>query len=394
MTNPIGAVTAAMSMRAAARHRARGPVRVIVVVLSLLTLAAAPCDARAQTRSAADWAAAIDSTWGPGLPTNRKLAIFDAYWTAVDQRYAAFQGLDVDWPGLRNRYRPEIAAGVSRGRFAAIMSHLALAQRETHTAAIDVGVGTSDPAVGEPVFVIRGNPFSTFGACATALDDGSALIYDVAPGHPLALERGDRIVGYNGEPWPQLYRNLLAAELPVRGYWGASESAFRHTLVQSASANWHLFGMVDIHKHRTGTVERRSTAALDTTPRLRSNYCTEQLPVAGVPKPAGPADLVTWGTVEGTRIGYIYVTVWTADAGTRFEQAVRELTQDRVSDGLIIDFRFNRGGNMFLSDAGLGMLFDRPTPTIGIATRADPEDHFKMWLAIAQPPVRARLRRR
>jgi C-terminal processing protease CtpA/Prc len=81
---------------------------------------------------------------------------------------------------------------------------------------------------------------------------------------------------------------------------------------------------------------------------------------------------------DGTRIGYIYVTAWQGDAGTRFAQAIRELTQQRETDGLIIDFRFNRGGNMFLSDAGLGMLFDQPVATIAFAERADPTDHYTL----------------
>ena len=38
--------------------------------------------------------AAIDATWGPGLPTARKLEIFDQFWTTIDQRFATFQGID------------------------------------------------------------------------------------------------------------------------------------------------------------------------------------------------------------------------------------------------------------------------------------------------------------
>src|SRR5262245_45361917 len=71
-----------------------------------------------------DWRQAIDTLWGEGLPTETKLSIFDEFWRAVDWNFACFQGIDVDWTALRDRYRPEVAAGVSRGRFAAIMNHL------------------------------------------------------------------------------------------------------------------------------------------------------------------------------------------------------------------------------------------------------------------------------
>jgi C-terminal processing protease CtpA/Prc len=148
--------------------------------------------------------------------------------------------------------------------------------------------------------------------------------------------------------------------------------------VQSANVNWHLFKTIDIRKHATRTVEHYPTALLNTTPPLRSPFCSEQLPVPGVAKPAALTHTVSWGTIEGTRIGYVYVSIWGGDAGERFEQAIRELTQDRDTDGLIIDFRLNRGGNMFLSDAALGMLFDRPVPTIGFAERARPDDHFML----------------
>jgi Peptidase family S41/Tricorn protease C1 domain len=334
-----------------------------------------------------DWATAIDATWGPGLPTERKLEIFDAFWTTIDERFAAFQGLDVDWAALRDRYRPEIAAGVSRGRFAGIMSHLTVALREFHTQAFDSGVAGTPRRPGVPILVLRGPAINnTFGACATAQDDGSALIYSVAPGHPLGIEPGDRILGYDGRPWRDLARELLAAELPINGSWGSSPTSFEHSLVQSAPLNWHLFDTIDIWTHDTGTVEHLSTAALNTTLPLRSPFCSESLAVPGVPKPAAPfvagGEPVTWGIIDGSRIGYIYVTAWQGDAGTRFTQAIQELTQDqeRETDGLIIDFRFNGGGNMFLSDAGLGMLFDRPVATIAFAERADANDHFKMRL--------------
>jgi hypothetical protein len=358
-----------------------------LVLAAAVGVSAGPtATARAQAPES-QWREAIDARWGPGLPTERKLEIFDTFWTTIDERFAAFQGLDVDWAALRDRYRPEIAAGVSRGRFAGIMGHLSLALRDAHTIARDVGVGPTppspDPKPGDPLFVLRGRFFNNFGACATAQDDGSALIYAVAPGHPLGLQPGDRILGYEGRPWRELYQELLAAELPIRASeFGSSPRAFAHTLVQSAPVNWHLFDTIDILKHDGGTIEHHPTAALNTTPALRSPFCTEGLAVPGVPRPPGPpgasAPQVSWGTIDGTRIGYIYVTAWQGTAGTLLEQAVRELTQDTQSDGLILDIRCCIGGDMWLSDAALGMLFDRPVPTIAFAERADPTDHFKM----------------
>lgn len=270
---------------------------------------------------------------------------------------------------------------MSRGRFAAIMGQLTLALQDGHTSAFDLGVvqTTRDPAPGVPVFIVRGRPMSThFGACVTALPDGSAMVYNVAPGHPLGLVPGDRIVGYDGRPWRKLYRELLVDELPVRGNLPSNPSSSEHYLAQSAAVNWHLFTTIDILKRDTGTVEHFPTAALNPTPPLSSPVCTEGLPRPGVPQPTSTADGATWGVIAGTRIGYIHLLAENATASARFAQAVSELTQQTTTDGLIIDLRLNTGGVFTLANPALSMLFAGPLPGIGAAERADPTDHFAL----------------
>ena len=46
---------------------------------------------------------AIDTFWGDGLPTADKLELFDKFWLYADGKYAAFQGIIVDWAALRAR---------------------------------------------------------------------------------------------------------------------------------------------------------------------------------------------------------------------------------------------------------------------------------------------------
>jgi hypothetical protein len=36
-----------------------------------------------------DWQNLIDARWGPGLPTEQKLQIFDSYWNRIDQQFAS-----------------------------------------------------------------------------------------------------------------------------------------------------------------------------------------------------------------------------------------------------------------------------------------------------------------
>jgi len=131
-------------------------------------------------------------------------------------------------------------------------------------------------------------------------------------------------------------------------------------------------------RYATGQVEHLPTTLAQ---GLVSPPCTEQMDIAGVPKPVPPAGRwVDFGLVAGTRIGYIYGYGWVGNAGSQFYNAIRTLTQDIATDGLIVDFRINVGGNMFLSNPGLSLLFAQRQPTIRFAIRSDPTDHFRMRL--------------
>jgi hypothetical protein len=339
-----------------------------------------PAGTASATLNPSQWAAAIDATWGPGLPTARKLEIFDTFWTTIDEHYPSFAAITVDWSALRARYRPEVAGGVSRGRFAAIMNYLSLALRDPHVKPLDLPVAYGTPLVpGVPMAGVGQWGANNSGTCGTAQADGSTLLYDVSPGNPLGLQRGDRILGFDGRPWTDLYPELLAAELPLSPVdWGGSPAAFDDTFIAAANINWHLYATIDVAKHDTGQIRHLPTAPLRQAPH--SAYCTEQMDIPGVAKPdALSTTPVSWGVIPGTRIGYIYVWHWFyPEIGPVFARAIRELTQDQHTDGLIIDNRFDLGGYLRLDDEGLGMLFQGQTATIGMDIRADPADHLKM----------------
>jgi hypothetical protein len=353
-------------------------------VTGRLTMAAAApalrSDApRISAMTPADRRAAVDAVWGPGLPTAQKLEIFDKFWNAVDTQFAAFHGIDDDWAALRARYRPEVAAGVSRGRFAAIINRMSLSLREGHTIPLDLLVNVFTlPEPGVPLFGIGAWFVDTSGACLTAQDDGSALVYDVVPTHPLGLQRGDRILGYDGTPWRDLYQRLIDEELPMWPlWWGSGPEGFEHSFVMSAGLNWHHFETMDVFKHATGTVVHLPTSLMPGV--VFSPLCTEQLPVPGVTWPGYfGGDLVRSGVVQGTNIGYIYVYAWSLAASMNFAAAVHELTQVRQVDGLIIDFRFNTGGLIRGSMTGLAALFDHPETTIGSVVRMRADDHLHL----------------
>ena len=330
-------------------------------------------------------AAAVDAYWGDGAPTDEKLRIFDEFWQYADEHFAAFQGIDVDWPAVRDRYRPEVAHGVSRGRFAAIMNQLSLALHDSHSLALDLSVNVSTvPERGVPLFGVSGWVVDTSGACLTAQDDGSALVYSVIQNHPLGLERGDRILGYDGRPWRDLYRQLLREELPLWPiWWGSSRSAYDHTFVMSAGLNWHLFDTMDIAKHGRGNVMHLPTSLMPGP--LFYGFCSEEMAIPGVPKPRYfVGDYVTAGIVDGTRIGYVYAWSWHGNARDDFAAAIHELTQVEHVDGLIIDLRFNEGGFMRAPMDGLAELFSNPTATIGMDGRRQGGGHLDMTSVV--PP--------
>ena len=103
-----------------------------------------------------EWQTIIDTTWGEGLSTDSKLALFDNVRGIIDNNFACFQGL----PGnildsLTQRYRPEIQAGVSNGRYAAIMNYFAMAFKESHTWIFNNSVNFNTALQpGVPLFVI------------------------------------------------------------------------------------------------------------------------------------------------------------------------------------------------------------------------------------------------
>jgi len=256
---------------------------------------------------------------------------------------------------------------------------LSLALMEAHTVAYDrVVFWRTATAPGVPLLVVGGwGQINEFGACLTPLPDRSLLVYRAPAEHPLGLTPGDIVTGYEGRPWNELYPEMLAHGLPVTGFWGSSEESYEHAWLMAAGANWHLFDTIDIKRHGSGEVEHLPTSLM--IDWRHQTWCSEQVAVSGVAMPDfARGQLFSWGIIEGTRIGYIYGWGWAWDAEQEFHDAVFALMTDHATDGLIVDFRFNMGGNMHLSNEGLALLFDSPMPTIDWVSRCDPNDHLTL----------------
>ncbi|MCL4708618.1 T9SS type A sorting domain-containing protein [bacterium] len=333
--------------------------------------------------TAKDWRPIIDAVWGQGLPTAQKLQIFDRWWNEVDLQYGAFHNFAPDIFALRDHYRPEIEAGVSRGRFAAIMNHFTFKLNELHTWAYDIRVSFTTLRKGVPVLVVgQWGTNQHFGAVLTPLPDSSLLVYKSLPNHPLGLVPGDLVLGYDGVLWKDIYPTLLEAELPLalNIVNAATEEANTYYLLQSAGLNWHLFDTIDIVKYGTGDTLHFSTNLLANENRIM--WGSEQIDVPGVKWPDRTnGRRVSWGVMTGTKVGYVYVTSWAADAQNtilvQFRNAVDSLMHHTETDGIIFDFRFNTGGTALARD-GLVLLFNQTVATVGFDRRVRGEDHFAM----------------
>jgi hypothetical protein len=301
----------------------------------------------------ANWQHIIDSTWGPGLPLATQWAIFDSYANAVRSKFDGFLSLGLtptSWDSLKNAFRSGIDSTTSRGGFAALMARFAMSLRDAHTWVWDTVVTFTPLSPGVPLLVLY--PFATaehFGAVLTALPDSTALVLRTVPNHPLGLQPGDIVLGYEGVPWKRLVFELLDAGLPVFGTGVGAIPAEIHSFIRNAGNNWHLFETIDIRKHSTGDTLHLSVAPLVTLPPdpMMGN---EQLEIPGIPmfyyegwpfEPSG--QLLTYGKLPGLNVGYIRLVGEhpSVAADPQFAAAVDALWD---TDGLILDLRWNSGG--------------------------------------------------
>jgi hypothetical protein len=336
--------------------------------------------------TAEDWKTAIDTTWGPGLPAATKSNIWLTFWRAIDWDFAAFHNLPLDWDSVDNVYGSTHVDydTISRGRFHAMLMRACMALRESHTIAIDLDVFNAEMLPGVPLAVVGayGNN-NHFGAGLTPLEDSSLLVYRVHDPHPLGLVPGDIVLGYDGIPWNDLYKELIAAELPIGWtWWGASPRSFAHSWLKTAGMNWHLFDTIDVVRYSTGDTVHLATSAL--VGQEMTCWASEQLEVPGITPPGGSS--VRYGIIEGTHIGYIAV-----QAAVTFQNAVAAL-MDSVTAGLIIDLRLNFGGNWPApAHPSLSLLFNETVDIIGIAQRSNPLDHLAMGPSFFYPDDESRM---
>jgi hypothetical protein len=347
----------------------------------------------------ADWKTLIDTMWGEGPPTLTKLQIFDTFWDIIDKQWGCFPNLRLNWDSLRTLYRPQVEAGVSRGRFYAIMSQLGFALQEVHSHVRDAGIDSSFYYPGGAWWIYPGIPEVYWGGYGVTgagmgvapMPDSSLFVYQVQPGNPLGMQPGDIVLGYDGRRWVDLLREIDSVQFPITpmySIWGSHPEGYRYTQLNVAPGNWYLYDTMDVVRYATGdTVHLSTTPLANVLPGWDTLYCTDQIPVPGVPMPSPQkGTMCTWGIIEGTTIGYIYAYDWSYTDSALFRQAVQNLRH--TTTGLILDFRVNWGGDYRSSYGGLSQLFNADfSSNIETARRTDPNDHMGFTRTPFGPPL-------
>lgn len=326
-----------------------------------------------------NWQHIIDSTWGQGLADTAKLSLFNQFWTAMDSAYACFVKLpNYNWDSIVNAMRTEITMGVSRGRFAGIIGKLLTYVNDGHTSFYDYTVDYSGPIYpGKPVFRRESG---LFGACITAVNDTTAMVYEAVAGHPFNLQPGDVILGYNNIPWTKLIQVLLRHQLPAATYVGSSDAATYHRYVQAAGENWYLFDTINIRKCDGSLVNYPTSLMVG---HNYSNFCTEQMPVQGIHKLSGNeyySQNISYssGVITGTHIGYVYMYDCGDGSGDSLYNRVRTLVEDSLVNGLIIDIRTNFGGSFLAFEKAFEYLNNGDVSWLGYGERSDPHNRLSM----------------
>jgi len=331
-----------------------------------------------------DWAPVIDATWGPGLSYTDHLYIWASFWNSVDTRFACFPGLSATiWDDVWDLYYPEVLDTVSRGRLASIIWWSCVALEESHQITYDSLVAFTQLDPGVPLFVVGAwGENGHFGAGLTCLPDSTLLVYKAVDPHPLGLVPGDRVLGYDGRPWTEIYPELMAAELPITGWWwGTTPVSFTESFMVSAGMNWHLFDTIDVIKYATDDTVHLPTSLL--VGESMHLWATEQMDVPGVPMPDFlSGEMVNWGMITGTKIGYIYSMGWFPRADSTliidtWITALDSLQNELGATGVIIDFRTCYGAQ-FSFGRGLDYLFDSAWQVAEFDTRCLAGDHFDL----------------
>ncbi len=314
------------------------------------------------------------------------LKLFQAIWGFINTNFPGFPGImktegnpdGIDWDQFGEWAYEEIEYIDNYGDFANIMTRMAYVLKEGHSQVVPGrlrgAMGLTSYRENAPVFIPSAK-VTTIGACYTVTEEEELIITKVIDKeNPYELRTGDEIVGFNGIPWVEWLPRLVEANIPYYGSPASSEGAIRYNLLKSGMTNVRLFEKINIRKFQTGEIITKDIVYERFT-WTTTKPCTEHfVSVPGVPDPEisfYATDPLYYGIIEGTNIGYIYLTSFPSgwdefddpsqwnpyetEFSGAFNLAIVELME---TDGLIIDIREHHGGWQQVSYKGMSKLID------------------------------------
>jgi len=335
--------------------------------------------------------------WGK-LPSNKEdlQILFNDIWSFIRTVFPGFKGLDIDWDkyGEENYYRIEEIDNY--GEFARMATYMAFVLQEGHS---NISTGRISgknrlTPFRKNVPLFNTDIISRIDACYTITDKEELVITRAGKDNPYKFRAGDEIVGFNGVPWQEWVDRLLNSKIPIYGSPASSKGAIRYKLLKSGLTNATMFEKINIKRYGKEEVE---TLDVIFTPFSLGEYdpCYEYITdVPGVKTPkisvfSRLSDVMTYGIIKDTNIGYIYSTecpagfeefsgteVWDpyeTEFSREFSGAVSKLMG---TDGLIIDLRYNTGGKADPYYRGLARLV-KGEDDLELFTRLE-RDHEKV----------------
>lgn len=340
-----------------------------------------------------NWRKLVDEAWGQGISTEAKLKIFDHYWDTVSTFYAAFPGLRLmNWDSAAKAYRDEISAGVSKGRFLAVMNQLILKLNDAHTFFWDIDIYKSSIYPGLPMVNPSGD--LNFAGCLTILPDSTALVYNAVPDNVFELVPGDIILGYNNRKLGYLTKEVLDKQLPIQHIYGqrllvgSTYETTWHKMMIYLASSWNLYDTIDVLK-TYGAIKHYPTNLM-----VGTNYasdCYEIIPPQGIKLPnykqyINGGNKYSYGIISGTNIGYVSMLDCRDVVGDSLYNIFKYFCETKHTDGIIFDIRSNFGGYINSFSMALSYIYDKELINwFGVASRVNKTNRLLLTACFPMP---------
>lgn len=301
---------------------------------SLLRAGAAAATAALVARSGPAWSA----------PPPRDVSFvedFDELWRTLGERYCYFGEKQIDWQRVRTLYRPQAERAESTDAFGAVVRRVLAELYDAHTHMWNAPEGA---------------PRYAFSDVLAEIDGAAARIVAIADDSVPAesgLGIGDRIVAIDGRPTADAVR----------------EAAPRCLSHPDPAADYHAVNVAVAG--RIGKARQFLVQSGGGEPRALT------LPV----KERQPRPDVEWRRLEGG-LGLIVIRSFADGAvATSFDKALAEL---RDAPGLIIDVRYNGGGDTAVARPIMGR-FIKETKPYALMRRRQGHGLSEPWTEMVDP---------